>query len=1034
MQGGSASTRRVLTALNYDLVGSTRLLNALDIEDYKDLITDFQNEVHRAVTALSGRMQDIEGDGGMATFPVDIDARDAASLAIQAGFEIIAGCRRVGVRRRRADLHVRVGIATSLSLVQDAARLSGAPKVTGAALAMATRLQTLAMPDTVMVSEETRSLARRAYRFQSQGARTMAGFSAAEEIWRAIGHRRQIDRYFAFGRLNAKLINRVDELDELRRSWNLAVQGMGQAILIEGEAGIGKSRLVHKVRAFMRGQRSRRILVQCHPSGTRTTLHPILQALPRDEEGGGRVTSLPDVKRLFRENGIYDEEAIDVLGYLLGAEEAGAGLKDAGLEAIREKADRAAVRCIEALCSEGPLLLLIEDIHWIDPTSLQLLKAALVAIETLPVLVVMTSRPTAERARLTLPHTRLMPLQPLASKDARNVIIAKFPKHAEAGGEALLELVEQVSGGVPLYIEEICQWAGENLQLAREALGKSQSPNRLSAFEAVVTARLAQLGPAAQVARAAAVAGFRFDAELLQKTLPDRTLADVAAGLQLLAGQGFVIEVSLSEPGLFGFRHALIRETIYKSLLRAERQGFHRSLYRAVDENRGLAPWIDLAGLADHAENAGLFPEAIECLLTVGAQNAQRSAMTEARQLLEHALALSNDISERAERETFMLRSMASLGPVLTTSEGPGSEPAQKLYETGIELARRRPAQERARWFPIYWGWWFTGADVNGERAHALLREMKDVESAEVQLQTRHCVWAIDFYLGHHGTCITCVDEALPLYEGHAELRNPAQYGGHDTKVCGLVHRGLSMWFKGHAAEAVSSMQLAKAWARETSHIGSMAHALINSAMLAAYRRDLPQLTIDIAELKELTAKNRMPTLLATAQILEGWQQGVSGELTRGLATMNQGLETHRKLQTPEDYPVYCTMLAELLMLNGEAAKAKTLLASLSDEKGDASHLYWKAEVYRRRAQVLALTNASEESVTEELAQSLRLAVEQGAVPLLLQSHETLQSFRAAMPLAARYQDEVDAARRVPDGDVPLFALPERISIGGRGP
>ncbi len=595
----------------------------------------------------------------------------------------------------------------------------------------------------------------------------------------------------------------------------------------------------------------------------------------------------------------------------------------------------------------------------------------------------------------------------------------------------MLDLIEKVSGGVPLYIEEICQWAADNLQSAQEALAKNRSPNRLSAFEAVVAARLAQLGDAALVAGAAAAAGTRFDALLLHEVLPHVAPARVDACIAELLKQGFLVQVSLSEPALFGFRHALIRETIYKAMLRAERQSIHGNIYSAVRNKRTPAPWIGIAALAEHAESAGLIAEAIECLYEAGQENAARSAVTEARLLLEHGLELCGGIDDRNQRDSLMLKTMSILGPVLTSSEGPGSEPAQRLYESGIDIARRRPASERAQWFPIYWGWWFTGSDVNGARAHALLEEMKDVDSAEVQLQSRHCVWAIDFYLGRHGICVASVDEALPLYDTHPELHNPSSYGGHDTKVCGLAHRGLSLWFKGRTAEAIASLQAAKDWAYGTGHAGSIAHAVINSAMLAAYRRDFKQLKLEIAALREITAANRLPTLDATAQILEGWSIALESDAARGRDLMRQGLDIHRKLQTPEDYPVYCTMLAEVLVKTGETAEALQLLEAIAGEQGDTGHAFWLAELHRRRAQVMALSGSAPEQVLSTLATSLGIASRQDAVPLILQSYETLLAYDATSSLVEQYRERAAAARRNADPDKNLFERADAIVMPG---
>ena len=191
--------RRVLTALCYDLVGSTDLLGLLDIEDFQDLIAAFQQAARQAISSCSGVVKLEAGDGGVALFPAEIDAKDAASLAIRAGLEVVDACHRVGAEKGRKDLHVRVGIATSMTLIEKSETISGRETVTGPAFAMATRLQAIAQPDTVVVSDQTRNLARRSHVFSFRGSHAIKGFAEPERVWRALSHKREVDRFFAFG-------------------------------------------------------------------------------------------------------------------------------------------------------------------------------------------------------------------------------------------------------------------------------------------------------------------------------------------------------------------------------------------------------------------------------------------------------------------------------------------------------------------------------------------------------------------------------------------------------------------------------------------------------------------------------------------------------------------------------------------------------------------------------------------------------------------------------------------------------------------
>ena len=535
------------------------------------------------------------------------------------------------------------------------------------------------------------------------------------------------------------------------------------------------------------------------------------------------------------------------------------------------------------------------------------------------------------------------------------------------------------------------------------------------------------MGPARDVVRAASVVGSRFDQKLIEELLPEFNETTIGIALDGLGRAGFLTQIRASAAPSFSFRHALIQETIYNSMLRNTRRGFHSKLFAVVSRNRDIAPWIGTATLAEHAERAGAVENAIELFIAAGIETSSRSAMVEARQLLEHALALCNQLAESGRQDVLQLTAMAALGPVLTGTEGPNSPPARQLYDDGVEIARRRPMAERARWFPIYWGWWFTGTTVNGERAHAVLDDFKDVEDAEVQLQARHCVWAIDFYLGHHGSCIAEVDAGLALYRGRHRPKDVTLFGGHDARVCGLAHRGLSLWFTGRPAQALQSLAEAKSWAQRDGHVGSIAHVYFNSAMLNCYRRDFSALRNDIADIRSLTKDNRLPSLAATSQILEGWCEGIEGNAARGREMVRQGLEIHGELQTPEDYPVYCSLLAEIMMRTGEMEEGLELLAAAITVGEQTGHRYWLAELHRRRAHLLCLRRAGDNEVLGALKECLIIASEQNAVPILLTAFEALVSSGLSSELTAHFGDRVERAKSAVKPGEEIFANPEKI-------
>ena len=1026
-----AGERRQVTALYYDLVGSTDLMQHLDLEDYQELIASFHAVVNEAVIRHRGVIRDLHGDGGLAMFVSPTDPKDTASLAIAAGLDTIEGCRKLAQARNLSDFHVRVGIATSMAIIAAAEAGQAPEQVTGVAPALAARLQAIARPDTVVVSQLTRQLAGRSFSFRFLGKQSLKGF-APENAWQALRHKLNIDRFFAFGKLTSRIVGREHELRLAFDCWQKALHGDGQVLLIEGEAGIGKSRLLHEIRKSTRATRKRLLLLQCAPGGAHQTLHPLLHALSHTGLTAARKPSLARIEALFRRNGIDDPEAVRVFAFLLGAEgKADAELSSAAPDAIREKAVSAAERCLAALSAEGPLLIAIEDAHWIDPTSYLILSELARSVRRHRALLVVTARRFEPLQRPGNGGTSHIAVSPLDREATRLAIEQSWPETAEALPSGLFEPIHQVTAGNPLFVEEFCQWMSENRIEAAEVLTRRVSSARPDAFENILSARLANLGPAQEIARYAAVMGRDVDYPLLCGILPDVNAASILDALRALGDAGILTRNRIPGYPAFSFRHALIQETIYASLLRKTRQAVHGRIFRLVAEDRDLAPWIGSAALAAHAESAGWMEEAIEAFVTAGKESSAQSALAEARQMLDHAMGMVANAAPEYRAE-LKLKVIAALCPVLTGIEGRKSPEATRLYAEGVALARRQKAEDQPKLFPVYWGWWFTAPDFAGhrERAQIILADLREVADAEVQLQVRHCVWAIDFNLGHHASCIDAVDGGMDYYETGRGAENFTLFGDHDAKVCGLGQRGLSLWLTGQGNRAVESVRQSCAWAETTTHLGSIAHAYDIAAMLHRYRRDFDALAALIERMRDLAIRYKRPSLAAKTTIFEGWCLGVRSDPRAGRRMMEEGLAVHAEIETLEDLPVYNDMLAELLGRTGDVDGALKLAAAAVAESEKSGHRYWLAELHHRRLRLLAQGGAPAIQMTEAAEASLRIALEQNAVALLLSVYRTMEALGFSPDLARRYLPHVERAKRAVEPGCTLIVNPESLPHG----
>ncbi|MBY3068439.1 AAA family ATPase [Rhizobium laguerreae] len=992
--------RRVVTALCYDLIGSTNLFNLMDIEDYQDMIAAFQQAARQAITTHSGVVRVEAGDGGVALFPIELGPRDAASAAIRAGVGIVKACQRLARELDRDDLRVRVGVATSVALIRDAQLQNWIHEpVTGAALALATRLEAAAEADSVLVSEETRNLAGRSHAFVPEGTRMLKGFSEPENVWRAIGHRRELDRFHAFGRLDGTFVGRVAELDRIEKAWDAAVGGKGQVLAITGQAGIGKSRLLRQARRMIHAQPARSLFFQCLPGGFRSTLHPLVNSFSQrrsDPADGGRLT-VDAVAAQFARHGVEDAEVIGIFSHLLGADGRNEAFSDSSPKAIQKSARQALSKVLSVICGQTPLVIAVEDIHWIDPTSEYLLREAARLVPTLPALLIVTSRENRHASLFAEGEPEHISLGPLDHDETRLAIAARWPNNRQEALPQLLEVSERISGGVPLFIEEICQWAFESAAEDAMSVPANASRNHVSAFEGILNSRLENLGSARDVARAGAVAGDRFTVSLLRPLLPEASRKSLLHAAETLCESGFLTRVRAHGGIAYGFRHALIQETIYNGLLKTQRRLLHRRLFMAANGNRAIAGWLDTGALAEHAEAAGLPEHAVSSFMRAGKEHASRSAMVEARHHLERALALCETMPKGVSDELH-LSVLTVLGPLLTATVGPNSTPARILYEKGVEIARRQPKEDQPKWFPLYWGWWLTGQNFMEmhSRARKVQAMLSGIADREIELQVNHSIWAIEFNVGRQGEAQKAIRAGLALYDDEAAKASRNVFGGHDAKVCGLGQLALSLWLTGQTEESSKALADMVAFVDRIAHMPSKSHSLDTEAVSAFYRNDHARLIEISGRMGDFAKKHELQSLSALAMLFRGWAVAHIENLSSGHEIFRAGLALLRELGTVADLPIYLYMHATML---GQARKYQTAIEVATEairEANATGHGYWLAELHRRRALLLSCAKVEEPALLPDLRTAIVIAQEQGAVALLHRSQRSAKELGLA--------------------------------------
>jgi predicted ATPase len=340
---------------------------------------------------------------------------------------------------------------------------------------------------------------------------------------------------------------------------------------------------------------------------------------------------------------------------------------------------------------------------------------------------------------------------------------------------------------------------------------------------------------------------------------------------------------------------------------------------------------------------------------------------------------------------------------VATALYGKGSPEACAIYDRGVDICRQRPVKERERWFPLYWGWWFTSPDRGTKRmrAQVIVNDLEAAVDPEVRLQALHCAWAASFHAGNHVECLNCIEQGLALYDPLRAVSSRIKYGGHDAKVCALAERALSMWLIGDDNAATESIEAAVRWAEDINHLGSLCHALDYAIMLARYQRNVSKVAALSYRMQELAETHSLRDWKVKSSIFNGWAVALalSNSPSQGLRELKEGLTLQQAIGTDEDLPVYRDMLAEVLGLARDFRAAVQVLDNAIADAERTGNLFWAPQLYRRRARLRQAAGDPQDVCRVDLEHALALAQGQGAAALTNKARIDLDRLARGLPL-----------------------------------
>jgi len=1019
---GPAVGRRQVTALSYDLVGSTRLSSLLDPEDFAELQHAFHVVCLRAVHQFGGHVDDIKGDGGLVYFGFPQAHEDDAERAVRAGLEILSGCGPLNEEAvaKGGAVAVRVGIATGLVVVGDYAPGEGAGRgdVVGLAPNLAFKLQKAAESNSLLISAATHELAGAQFEYTDVGEIPLAGIDTPQRAWRVLRERPFALRFQATRmKTMAPLVSREEELDIITHRWLLASKSEGQVVMISGEPGIGKSRLADTAKYALAADGCFRLSLQCSAQHANTALYPLSSRLDHALEmapSDWPTDKVDRLERLLVQVFPEVEEVVPLIAHLLEIPtEKQYPPLDLNPERMRERLQRFLMDVVVHLGTQHPWLIVVEDLQWIDPTTEELLNLLVDQVQRLPGMLLLTFRPEYAARWVGQAHVSLLTLNRLSRRHSASIIKYVASEHGLPSG--VVEEIIDKADGIPLFIEELTQLVVEASTRPNLPGGRFEPP-RTMAIPATLydslMARLDQVGSGKEIVQAGSAIGRRFSLELACRVV-DLDAASAAVTLDKLVALGLATADRRGPRGVYVFKHALVQEAAHQSMLRTRRQAVHRRIAEVLKAEFAGTREAEPEVLAHHFIEAGMFREAVTSLHEAGRFAAEKSASVEAVRLLERALKLLSKLPENGERDEIELSLLISLGPVQITTAGPGAPEAKSTYRRAVELCDKLPRAPLH--FTAYWGWWRTSPTFKDmhDRANRLFVLANTLNDAQLRLQAHHCQWATLFMLGEQQTCCEHIAQGIKIYDEGDYRLHGVLYGGHDPKVCGLGERGLSMWLLGYPEQALQASAAGVAHANGLQHTGSIGHAMDQEIMLHHYCQDGAVVRNRAEAMKAFGEEQASRDLASKSQIFKGWALAESGDPVGGIQLIMNGLAVQRAIGTQEDFPVYFCMLAETFGALGQYAEGLALLNEAIEMAERTGLQYWSAELFRQKGVLTMLQSGADDKAAACLERAIAIAEAQSARSLLLRaraSHAVLLAKRGRRSEAAESMRSVYAA------------------------
>jgi class 3 adenylate cyclase len=1001
--------RRQITVLFCDLVDSVSLSTRLDPEDFGRLMQRYEAAGQRAVDEFGGHIAQYLGDGLIVYFGYPQGHERAAEMAVRAGLALLENVARVDDEIAEG-LAVRVAIHTGEAVVQPMGRGDRRdPLALGDVVNIAARAQSLAEPGSVAITGTTLRLVEGMFAVDSLGFPAMKGVASPLEILRVLGS--EGDRAPVTNRILTPFVGRGKELAQLEGHWARARNGHGQVVHISGEPGIGKSRLVDELRQGLAGEDH--VWLECGGAPHRQHT-PFATVGEMTAHAFGWKPDRPDAARLddldagLTAAGLDPDAVSPLLAPMLAlTPEPGrypAELRSA--EQQREDLQTAMVRWLLSVAAARPLVVLTEDLHWLDPSSLELLERMSRAIVEAPVLMIQTARPEYVSPLAPADHHARLTIPPLDDDDVLDLVSQLVGDRRDS--DAVAKIAAR-GDGVPLFVEEVLRSAGDDGEIATVP----------TTLRDALAARLDRLGTAKTIAQTASVCGMEFSSELLADVAEIDT-DELAEALNRLVGQGITRVVGTGQTGVYQFSHALLQETAYASLLRTRRQELHDRVVETLSERSPALVVLRPELLAHHLGGAGRVPEAIAAWERAASHAFAASAMVEAESHVDTAISLLGLLPEDDERAASEMRLQILLGRVCSATHGMASERVRSSYARALDLGAS--FGDSSRLIGLLFGAWggaFSHGDITEAERHLaeLVRVSSTVEDASMMGWVAYAEAATVFAHGDLQSADRLLDR---IFGDDRHAAGDANFG-LDLAVIALTHRALVAWNLGRITEAVAWIDGCLPRAEATSP-WELAMALMASCCLFIRMRDPERVRADANRLRTIAEDAALPTFLAWADLYRGWAMAEQGEVDAGVESMRAGLAGYLATEQRTGHPGYLAWIAGAQLRGGDPAAALVTITqaerALPEEVVDVPGIWQTRGAILEADPALA---AGDETAASCYERAIETARQLGSVMLELEGATRLAALRqrAGDVTAGRALVEPLLGRVVGGDDIP---------------